>query len=132
MVIHLVVGRRGHSHVVEESNLSLLVPNNGERHLATRHLIDVLDPALVRLDGVGGQANQLDATLLKLGLELGKGTQLGGAHGRVVLGVGEEHNPLVADELVEVDGALGRLGLEVGGDVAQTEGGVGGHCVWFT
>jgi len=33
----------------------------------------------------------------------------------------EQDDPVVADELVEVDGALGGLGLEVGGLAAQAE-----------
>ena len=119
---HKYLGRqRGNLHVVEESDLALLVANDGEGDLAAGDLVNVLDPAIVGLDGVGGQADELDAALLELGLELGEGAQLGGADGGVVLGVGEEDHPLVADELVEVDVALGGLGLEVGGLVAETE-----------
>lgn len=73
------------------------------------------------VDGVGGEANQLDAALGELWLELGKGAQLGGADWGVVLWVGEEHNPLVTDELVEVDWAVGSLGLEVGGGGPEAE-----------
>ena len=110
-------------HVVGVSDLALLVADDGEGQLGAGDLINVLDPAAVRLDGVGGQADELCAALGELGLELGEGAQLGGAHGRVVLGVGEEDHPLVADELVEVDVAGGGLGLEVGGDGAQAEAG---------
>lgn len=35
--------------------------------------------------------------------------------------MGEEDNPVVTDEVVELDGALGGLGLEVGGDGTKTE-----------
>jgi hypothetical protein len=63
----------------------------------------------------------------------------GGADGGVVLGVREQHDPVVADELVEVDSidrvryceynlacvfrlrAASGLGLEVGGDGAEAE-----------
>ena len=45
----------------------------------------------------------------------------GGANGRIVLRVAEEHDPGVADELVKVDGAVGRFGLEVGGNGAQAD-----------
>lgn len=72
-------------------------------------------------DGVGAQAQQLDAALGELGLEAGHLAQLGGADGGEVLGVREEDHPVIADVLVKVDGALGGLGLEVGGDGAQTE-----------
>lgn len=111
-----------HLHVVQVRDLALLVANDGEVQLAARDLVDVLDPALMAVDGVGREADELDTALGELGLELGEGAELGGAHGRVVLGVREEHDPIVADELVEVDGALGGLGLEVGGNAAETEG----------
>lgn len=110
-------------HVVGVSDLALLVADDGEGQLGAGDLINVLDPAAVRLDGVGGQADELCAALGELGLELSEGAELGGAHGRVVLGVREEDHPLVADELVEVDVAGGGLGLEVGGDGAQAEAG---------
>lgn len=122
------------SHIVQQGNLALLVTNDGERNVAASDLGNVLDPSLVGLDRVGRQADELDAALGELGLELGEGTQLGGADGGEVLGVGEEDNPVVANELVEVDGALGRLGLEVGRGGAEAEGsvGAGGHgCYVF-
>lgn len=43
----------------------------------------------------------------------------------------EKNNPVVADELVEVDGSLGRLGLEIGGLGAEPEGFWSvAHCVF--
>lgn len=109
------------SHVVEEGDLPLLVGNNGEVEGVAADLLDVGSPALVRVDGVCAQAQQLDAALLELGLEAGHLTQLGGADRGVVLRVGEEDDPVVADILVQVDGALGSVGLEVGGGGAQAE-----------
>ena len=70
---------------------------------------------------VGREADQLDAALGELGLEAGHLAELGRAHGGVVLGVREEDDPAVADELMEVDGAGGGVGLEVGGNGAQAE-----------
>lgn len=72
-------------------------------------------------EGVGRQTDQLDAALGELGLELGKSTELGGADGSVVLGVGEKDDPVVTNELVEVNGTGGGLGLEVGGNGTQAE-----------
>ncbi|KAL2285203.1 hypothetical protein FJTKL_08420 [Diaporthe vaccinii] len=111
------------SHVIKVGDLPLLVGNNGEVEGVAADLLDVGSPALVRIDGIGAQAQQLDAALLELGLEAGHLAQLGGADRGVVLGVGEEDNPVLADILVQVDGALGRIGLEVGGNGAQTEAG---------
>jgi hypothetical protein len=67
------------------------------------------------------QSDQLDAESSKLGLELGESAELGGADGREVIRVREEHGPAVADELVEVDGTVGGLRIEVGGSRAQAE-----------
>ena len=71
--------------------------------------------------GVGRQADQLGTALGELGLELGKGAEFGGADRGVILGVGEEDDPFVTDKVVEVDGAIGGLGLEVGGNGAQAK-----------
>lgn len=107
--------RRRNSHVICESDLSALVPNDREGELRAGDLINVLDPATVALDRVGRQADELCTALGEFRLELGKCTELSGANWSVILGVREEDYPFVADELVEVDWAIGGLGLEVGG-----------------
>jgi len=108
-------------HVVKVGNLALRVGDDGELEVGASHLIDVLDPGVVRVDVVGAQADQLHAACGELGLQLGEGAQLGGADRGEVIGVREEDGPLVADEVVEVDGPVGGLGIEVRGDGAQTE-----------
>jgi hypothetical protein len=40
-------------------------------------LVNVLDPFLVRVEGVGTQSDELDTSLVELGLELGERTELG-------------------------------------------------------
>jgi hypothetical protein len=76
-------------HVIEVGNLALLVGDDGERDLGAGNLINVLDPSLVASEGVGGQADQLDTTLGEFRLKLSECTELGGADGSVVFGVGE-------------------------------------------
>ena len=71
---------------------------------------------------VDRQADDLHVALVELGLELGDVAELGGADRREVLRVGEQHAPAVAEPLVEVDLALGGLGGEVGGGVAEANG----------
>lgn len=61
------------------------------------------------------QSNHLHTTLLKLIFQLGESAELGRANGSEVGRVREEDGPAVADELVEVDLALGSQCLEVGG-----------------
>src|SRR3546814_14693784 len=82
-------------------------------------LLDVLAPALVVLDAVDRQADDLDVALVPLRLQGGYAPELGGADRRVVLGVREEDGPAVALPLVEVDGALGAVSGEVGSFVSQ-------------
>lgn len=75
----------------------------------------------MRFDGVGRQTDQLDTALGEFGLELGESSELSGADWSVILGVREEDDPAVADELMEVDGAFGSVSLEVGRDGTQSE-----------
>ncbi len=89
--------------------------------MAAANLIDILDPASVALDCVGGETNQLGSTLLELRLKLGESTELSRANGSVILWVREENDPVVTDELVEVNGALSGLSLEVGGNAAEAQ-----------
>lgn len=130
-------------HVVGESDLALLVANDGELEARARDLVNVLDPATVAVDSVGRETDELYTTLGELRLELSEGTELGGADGGVVLRVREQDHPLVSDELVEVDGTgslsvsvaqqkitrqasghlpVGSVGIEVGGNAAEAEG----------
>lgn len=71
-------------HIVEISNLPVLVSDDWEGQFATADFIDILDPATVGLNRVGREADQLDPPLGELGLEFGKGTQFGGTHRCVI------------------------------------------------
>lgn len=110
------------NHAIEVGNLAFLVGNDGELEVAARDLVDVLDPLVVRVDGVSGQADQFCAAASKLGLELCKGAELCGADGGLVGRVREQNSPLVANELVEVNRSGSGFGLEVGGSAAKIEG----------
>lgn len=89
-------------HAVQLGDLSVLVADNGEIELGAIRLklVDVLDPALVRGDVVGGQADELerrvsagrsraegethlDASGLEVGVGEGDGRELGGTDGRL-------------------------------------------------
>ena len=77
------------------------------------------DPALVRVERVDRKADHLRVALVELALQAGDLAELGRADRREVLRVREEDSPSVAQPLVEVDRAVGGLGGEIGGDVAQ-------------
>lgn len=108
-------------HIVLVGDLALRVGDDGELELGAGDLVDVLDPGVVRVDVVGAQTDQLHAARGELRLQLSKGAQLRGADWGEVIRVREEDGPLGADELVEVDGTVGGLSIEVGGNGAQTE-----------
>jgi hypothetical protein len=109
-------------HVVEIGNFTFFVPNDREGQVASRDLINILDPSRMAFHCVRRKADQLDAALGELGLELREGAKLRCAYWRVVLGMREENDPIVADEFVEVDLPLSSFGVKVGSDAAETEG----------
>src|SRR5207249_1118344 len=85
-------------------------------------LLNVLEPALVGINGVDAQPDGLDPALLELRLQPRDVAELGGAHRREVPRVREEDAPLGAQPpLVEVDAALRALGAEVGCGVSQSQ-----------
>ena len=108
-------------HIIQIRHLPLLVPDDGETETGAGDFVNVFDPAGVRVDGVGAQADQLDVALGEFGLEFREGAQLGRADRGVVFGVREENDPGIADEFVEVNGAVGGVGLEVGRSGAEAE-----------
>lgn len=108
-------------HVISESDLALLVTNDRETQIASRDLVDVLNPSSMALDGVGTETNELYTTLGEFWLEFCESTKLGCADRSVVFWVGEEDNPVVADELVEINWAGRGLGLEVWRNAAEAE-----------
>jgi len=63
-------------HVVEVCHFARLVGDDGERQRASGHLIDILDPFLMRVQGVGTQSNELDSSFLEFRLEFGEGAEL--------------------------------------------------------
>src|SRR5262245_7327633 len=71
--------------------------------------------------GIDAQADDLDPALVELGLDPCHVAEFGGADGREVLGMREQHGPGIADPVVKADAALGRIGLEVGCGFAKLE-----------
>ena len=71
------------------------------------------------LDGVHRQADQLDAALVELGLQVGRLAELGGADGGEVLGMAEQHGPARTEPVVKTDPAVRGVLFEVGGGLAQ-------------
>jgi hypothetical protein len=128
---HGRVGRRGaalgaarllgRQHVVELGHREVGVADHRIGGPMALRFLDVVGPAVMSVHRVDAQADQLGVALGELGLDLGHVAQLGGAHRREVLGVGEQDRPLVADPLVKVDVPLGGLGLEVGGLVVDAQ-----------
>src|SRR5690348_2844231 len=73
------------------------------------------------VDGVDRQADDFDVALVELGLEFSHRAELGGADRREILGMREQHGPRIADPIVELELALGRLSLEIRRGVANSQ-----------
>src|SRR5215472_15535327 len=84
-------------------------------------LLDVLGPGFVVVGRVDRQAHDLDVSQSEGGLDVRHVAEFGGADGREVLRMGEQHRPGVPDPVVKPDRPLGRLRLEVRCCVADLE-----------
>lgn len=103
-------------HVILEGDLSLLVTNYRKSKIASADLIDIRNPFAMAVDGVGRQSDQLHSSSREFWLKFCESAKLSGADRCEVFWVGEQDYPFVANELVEVDGTLSGLGIEVGSD----------------
>jgi hypothetical protein len=75
----------------------------------------------VVLDRVHRQSDDLHVAPVELGFDLGEVAEFRRADGGEVARVGEQHGPRVADPVVEPQGPLRRLGLEVGGQLVDLQ-----------
>ena len=82
-------------------------------------LLDVLGPALVLVDRVDREADDLDVALVELRLDAGHVAELCGADRGEVTRVREQHGPGVADPFVEPHRAVRGLGREIGSDITK-------------
>ena len=94
-------------HVVQVRHFLVGIREDREVHFGVLGFLDVTDPLMVGIERVHADRNGLDAALVEFGLQLGGVAQFGGANRREVLRVREQHNPVVAGPLVEIDGSLG-------------------------
>ena len=111
----------GGEHPVRLRDLEVRVADQRVVRRGALRLRDVLRPALVVLDGVDGEADDLDPALVELRLDARHVAELGRADGRERARVREEHCPRVAEPVVEVDGTFGGVRLEVRRGIAETE-----------
>ena len=108
-------------HAVEVRDLAVVVGDQGEVQLGALGLLDVGGPAGVAVRRVDGQADHLHPAPVELRLQLGDGPKFGRADRRVVLGMGEQHDPGVARPVIEVQRTFGGVLGEVGGRVAELQ-----------
>ena len=70
---------------------------------------------------VHAQTDDLGVAFREFRLQARHVAEFGGAYGREIFGVREQHDPIVADPVVEVDFAFRRFGFEIRGDIANLE-----------
>jgi hypothetical protein len=71
----------------------------------------------VLVERIDGQADDFDAAFVEFRLDPGHVAELGGADRGEVLGMREQHRPLVADPIVKADLSFGRLRFEIRGSI---------------
>ena len=118
------------NHVVELRHRQVGVADDRVVHGVPLGLLNVLGPGLVIGHRIDAEPDDLGVALVELGLEPGHVAELGRAHGREVLRMGEEDRPLVADPLVETDLSFRGLSGEVGGFVSDAYGHVRPPSRW--
>ena len=121
--------REAYSHVIDKSDLATLIGDDRKAHLGTRNLVDILNPSFMRGKGVGRQPYQFHATLGELRLHLCQRHKLRSADWSKIVRMREEDNPVVADEVVEIDWTFAGFGPEVWGNGTQAEA-VGDSVSW--
>jgi len=101
-------------HVIQERHLPIAIGNDGELQRGAGDLVDVGDPFFVTAQVVGAQTNHLHVSLLKLILQLGECSELGGTDRGEVGGMRKEDRPFAIEPLVEINVAVSSLCDEVG------------------
>src|SRR5262249_17944761 len=106
-------GHGGGKHAVKLRHLEVGVGDYRVVGGNTLRLLDVAGPAVMAAERVDGQADDLDAALVELGLDLGHVAEFGGAHRGKVLGMREQHRPGIDDPIVEKQNTFGYLPFEI-------------------
>src|SRR5690606_40609477 len=104
-------------HVVEVGHLAIVVGQDREVDAGALGVIDVVDPARMRIHGVDRYGQYLHVALGKFVAKLGREAEFRGAYGREVGWVREEHAPAVAQILMKAYRTGRGILFKVGGDV---------------
>ncbi len=108
-------------HIVQRRDLFLRVSNDWEIDCRALRIFDIGDPLFVFVNRIYRNDDGFRAAIGQLVLQLGGVAELGCAHRREVSRVGKEHDPILANPVVEVDAALGGFSFEVGGGIAEEQ-----------
>src|SRR5262249_45205324 len=103
----------GRKHAIELGDGQRWVADHRVVRRVTLRLLDVVGPLGVPVDGIDGNADDFYVAPIELGFDLGHVAELGGAHGREVLGMREQHRPGIPNPVVELDAAGGCIRFEV-------------------
>src|SRR5436853_4215107 len=105
-------------HVVEFRHLVVGIGNYRKVQRGALCFFDVFCPTLVGIRRVDAEADDLHIALIKFGLQARAFAEFGGAYGREIFGMREEHRPAIANPLMKINWALGSLSSEIRGCVS--------------
>lgn len=87
----------------------------------TGDVLDVLCPPAVVGDRINTKSDHFGAPRRELLIECRDGAQLSGADRGEILGMREEHRPVITDPFVKLDGAVSGFSSEVGCDIVNAK-----------
>src|SRR5436305_14627623 len=93
---------------------AVMIGNEREVQCGTLGTLYVAGPFMMPVDWIDRQAHDLDPALVEFGLEPRDGAKFGGADGREILWVREQHDPVVAGPSIEGQRSDGRILCEIG------------------
>lgn len=102
---HRVLSTR-RNHIVERSDLAIVVSEHREVDRGALGLFDIGEPPIVLFERIAAEPDDLAVALIKLGFDPSDGAQFGRAHWCEVFGVAKEHAPRITKPIMKMDRAL--------------------------
>jgi hypothetical protein len=106
-------------HAIEIRHFLVVVCQDGVVNDSPLSVVDIADPAFVRLCIINAEGDYFNIALVELRLEARNFTELGGANGGIVSGVREENDPAITSPRVKVDFPFTRLLSKIGHFIAK-------------
>jgi hypothetical protein len=100
-------------HVIQRRDLLIRIGDDGIIHGRLLCLVDVVDPAFMRIQWIHTDGDHFDPALLEVRRNFRHGPELGGADRGVIFWMRKENSPAVAEPLMKVNRPFSCLSREI-------------------